>query len=354
MNSNTEPLDLATLQNMLNYISADVARDEWVKLLMGIKSEFGDGGMDVAMAWSATASNYSLNGFKATWRSIRAGGAVTIASLVLEAVNNGYKFAPISKTEKKRLKAEHNARAKQRKLEATQEQIRREEGYKQAEQRAVDMLSRVPCASPLHPYYFKKGISEDVKSLPRKVCMNGTALIVPVMHFDDEFNSGEFNQRFKVSSLQFIEQDGTKLFLKGGRLKGGFYPIRFDGHVHDIVICEGYATAVTLAVHYAPRYEVVCSFNAGNLKHVAVGFNKRYPTANIFIASDNDRATELKTGVNVGIKKAIEACKAVDGYLWIPEFKEGEEGSDWNDLYQLHKLKQSEAGNVLGAGHEKN
>lgn len=344
MKSKREPLDLPTLAGMLTYISADVPREEWVKLLMGIKSEFGDNGKDVAMEWSATASNYSPNAFNATWKSINAGGAVTIASLVLEAVNNGYKFAPMSKEDKKRLIAEQKGRDKQRKIEAEQEALRRDERYKEARSRAVTILERAPYASPMHPYYFKKGISEDVKGLP-SVYMNGTALMIPVMRFDESFKPDEFNQYdtkriFELSSLQFIEQDGSKLFLKGGQLKGGFYPVRFDGYIHEIVICEGYATAVTLAVHYAPLSEVVCAFNAGNLKHVARAFKKHYPTANIIIASDNDRATELKTGVNVGVKKAVEACKAVDGELWIPEFKEHEEGTDWNDLYQIHKAHQ--------------
>lgn len=330
--NNVEPLDLGTLQSMLNYISADVSREEWVKLLMGIKSEFGDSGMDVAMEWSATASSYNLNAFKATWRSIRAGGAVTIATLVQEAINNGYKFAPITQQDRKRLKAEQLNRAKFRKKEAKEEQVRREASYKQAQQRALDMLQRAGRASPMHPYYFKKGISEDVKRLP-SVYMNGTALVIPIMRFDDWGG-------FEVSSLQFIEHNGTKLFLKGGQLKGGFYPVRFDGYVQEIIICEGYATAVTLAVHYAQLSEVVCAFNAGNLKHVAVMFKKRYPMAKIIIAADNDVATELKTGVNVGIKKAVEACKAVDGELWVPEFNEGEIGTDWNDLFLLRKAKQ--------------
>lgn len=351
MDSAREPLDLSTLSGMLTYISADVAREEWVKLLMGIKSEFGEDGKGVAIEWSATASNYNLNAFNATWKSIKAGGAVTIASLVLKAVNNGYKFAPISNVDKKRLVAEQRGRAKQRKIEAKQEAVRRDDRYKAAKLRASSLLDRAGYASPLHPYYFKKGISEDVKRLPA-IFMSGTALIIPVMRFDEGFKSSEWSEYdttriFEVSSLQFIEQDGAKLFLKGGQLKGGFYPVRFDAYVHEIVICEGYATAVTLAVHYAQTSEVVCAFNAGNLKHVARAFKKRYPMANIIIAADNDRKTELKTGVNVGIQKAMEACKAVDGDLWIPEFKENETGSDWNDLFQLHQLKQDPPSNLL-------
>ncbi len=356
MSNKHEALDIPTLAGMLTFISANIAREEWVKVLMGIKSEFGEGGKSVAMEWSATASNYSLKGFNSTWKSIKAGGGVTIASLVLEAVNNGYKFAPISKDEKKRLNAEHKARAKQRKREAEQEAIKREKGYQTAKTRANEIIERSGYANAVHPYYFKKGISEDVKGLP-SVFMNGTALIIPVMRFNSGFKPNNWNQydtkvMFEVSSLQFIEQDGSKLFLKGGQLKGGFYPVRFDGYIHEIIICEGYATAVTLAVHYAQLSEVVCAFNAGNLKHVAREFKKRYPVANIVIAADNDRATELKTGVNVGIQKAIEACKAVDGELWVPEFKEDEQGSDWNDLYQLNKVKQTIMDENLGGDHE--
>lgn len=105
-------------------------------------------------------------------------------------------------------------------------------------------------------------------------------------------------------------------------------------------------------MHYAQLSEVVCAFNAGNLKSVALAFKRHYPTANIIIASDNDRSTELKTGVNPGIKKAVEACNAVDGELWIPNFKEHEAGTDWNDLHQLHKIKQQQSNGLAGGGYE--
>ena len=357
----TQPLDLHQLSNMLNFISADTDREEWVKVLMSIKSEFGEDGKGVAIDWSATASNYDVKAFNATWKSIKSDGGVSIGSLVKMAIDNGFKFSSMSKDDKKRLHTEHLARKKQRTIKAEQDRLKRVEGYKTAKIRANDILSRSVRASHLHPYFFKKGISEDVRrTIP--IYLNGTALIVPVMQFIDQDSLMELKKRteifervdrvkswglvaetkmFEVSSLQFIEQDGSKLFLKGGMLKGGFYPICFNGYVNEIVICEGYATGITLAVHYAPLSEVICAFNANNLIHVAKSFKRMYPTANIIIASDNDKATENKTGVNVGIKKATIACKAVDGKLWIPYFEEGEVGTDWNDRYLLDTLDKS-------------
>lgn len=352
MTESHEPLDLATLAGMLTFISPNLVRDDWVRVLMGVKSEFGENGKPIAQEWSATASNYDFKAFNATWKSIKAGGRVTIASLVLEAQKNGFKFAPITPADKKRLKAEYKARKLANEQAANEEQARKLEAYKAAKVRAQEILNRASYASHLHPYFIKKGINEDVKHL-FPVFMSGGALVIPVLKLNTIFKQNQFNeydhkQRFELTSLQFIEPTGSKLFLKGGELKGGFYTVRFEGYVNEIVICEGFATGVTLATRYAPLAEVVCAFNANNLKAVAVAFKKQFPTARIIIAADNDRETEIKIGVNVGIKNATEAAQAVDGALWIPEFSPFEEGSDWNDRYLLDQVNQAAPMEAVG------
>jgi putative DNA primase/helicase len=65
----------------------------------------------------------------------------------------------------------------------------------------------------------------------------------------------------KLTSLQFIEEDGTKRFLSGGEIKGGCCILGSPAEV--ICIAGGYATGCT--IHEATGHAVVVAFNAGNL-----------------------------------------------------------------------------------------
>ncbi|MDG6777689.1 PriCT-2 domain-containing protein [Thiomicrorhabdus sp. zzn3] len=336
-----EPVDLATLCSMLDFISADQPREEWTRLLMAAKSEFGDGAKSVMQAWSATAPSYDKNAFLSTWKSIKASGGVSIGTLIHEAKQNGFRFAPISKEERKRLKAEQRKREAQRKQSEAKERQEREKLQSDAKERAQKLLSeRAFLANPEHPYFVKKGINGEVNRLSR-VYQFAETLMIPVYQLDKR---GEF----ELCSLQFIGPDGEKFFLKGGLTKGGFYPLRFSGQIVTIVVCEGFATGVTVALHYEPLAEVICAFNARNLAPVARAFKRRYPLARIIIAGDNDRKTEKKTGVNVGVVKASEAARLVDGALLIPEFAEHEAGTDWNDRYLLDLANHTAANEAAG------
>lgn len=335
-----EPIDLMILSGLLTFVPADIPRDEWTRFLMAIKSEFGEAGKGSAQEWSATASNYDPKAFNSTWKSIRAGGGVTIGTLIHEARQNGFKFAPVTPAEKQRLRTEQRKREAQRKQREAIEEQKRVQLYREAKARANKTLQeRAFYANPDHPYFISKGINKEVNQLNRVFQLANT-LMIPVYHFTAPY-------QWEVCSLQYIDDKGGKFFLKGGQTKGGFYPVRFNGPVSTIVICEGIATAVTLAIHYEPNAEVVCAFNARNLKQVAREFKKRYPLARVIIAGDNDRQTERKTGINVGVVKATEASKFVDGALFIPEFSQHETGTDWNDRYLLDQaaINQSQVVN---------
>jgi len=350
MNINTsrlEPIDIGMLFNMLAYIPADIPREDWARFLMSAKSEFGEAAKEIMQEWSATASNYDKNAFNSTWKSIRSGGGVTIATIVHEAKENGFKFAPMKPADKQRLRVEQRKREAQRRKQEAIEAQNRERGYIEAKQKANYMLNkRAFYANPEHPYFINKGISSDLIGLNRLYQLS-SSLMVPVYQFKAPPKSVidilDYSALFEVVSLQFIDEQGGKRFLKGGQLKGGFYPIRFGGPIVSIVICEGYATGVTYAQHYDTVSEVVCAFNARNLLPVARAFKVRYPMARIIIAGDNDRETEKSTGVNVGKVKATEAAKSVDGLVFIPEFGVYESGTDWNDRYLLDQFALNQA-----------
>lgn len=149
-----------------------------------------------------------------------------------------------------------------------------------------------------NPYLVKKDIcAHSVRVL------NGD-LVVPLLNADDQ-----------IVSLQFIKPDGSKRFLAGGIKKGCYFSIGDKGY--DVMICEGYATAVSIWERIG--WQVVVAFDAGNLGRVARLMRDRYPNSRIVIAGDNDLS-------GVGQSAAKAAAEAVGAQVMIPRLT-----GDWND-----------------------
>jgi putative DNA primase/helicase len=67
-------------------------REPWVRLAMAVKAELGADGFDLWDAWSQQAQGYSSTDAKDTWRSIKAGGGVTVGTLFAMAKEHGFRF----------------------------------------------------------------------------------------------------------------------------------------------------------------------------------------------------------------------------------------------------------------------
>lgn len=193
---------------------------------------------------------------------------------------------------------------------AARENRRREQQQAAAKARAI-WLAASPCGDD-HAYLVRKGI----KAHGMRVDRHGN-LVVPVY------------VRRALVSLQLIAPDGSKRFLRGGRTQGGYCPI--SGDRSSVILCEGFATGATLAE--ATGHFVVVAFNAGNLQSVAEYTRRQFPSGDIVVAADNDRAT---TG-NPGLQKATEAARAIHARLAVPDFPPHVDGSDFNDLAALSR-----------------
>ena len=145
-------------------------------------------------------------------------------------------------------------------------------------------------------------------------------LIVPMSNVNGE-----------LQSLQFIQSDGTKRFLRNTEKKGNFCFVGDVGisldKATEVVICEGYATACS--IHMATGYPVIAAFDAGNLKPVAVAIHHKYPSMKIIIAGDDD----IEIEDNPGLNKATQAAIAVGGLLAMPSFKDHAGNTDFNDMF---------------------
>lgn len=189
-----------------------------------------------------------------------------------------------------------------------------------AAKRAKEIWEKAIPAKDDHSYLVRKCVK------PFCLCQDkGGRLITPIQSIDG-----------KIQSLQFINENGDKRFLRNGRIDSCFFFIE-DDLTSDETICiaEGFATAAS--IHEATGYLVAVAFNAGNLKAVAEAIREMYPETKIIICADDD----YQTNGNPGATKATEAAIAIGGWLATPDFGPARpEGStDFNDLHQIQGLE---------------
>ena len=334
-----------TTRQALMHIPASLSRDEWARVGMAIKSEFpDDGGYDLFAQWSETAPGFKASDCRTAWKSFKAGGSVTMGSLIHLAKQHGYtlpkdgqaaaKPSPEVLAQRQRDQAEAMAR------EAEAQNLRHEAA-------AVAALTAWQAGSDQgeSAYLVRKG----VKGYGLRYTAADGALMVPLRDLTG-----------KLWNLQNVKPDGQKRFLKDGRKSGLWHMLGSvpapaavagagarDGDqtgehggdqaaaVRVILVAEGYATAASL--HEATGYPCAVAFDAGNLDKVARALRQHYPAALLVLCGDDDQATYKKTGNNPGKIKATAAAVAVQGLAVFP-FDLAADQSDFNDMHQAHGL----------------
>ncbi len=215
-----------------------------------------------------------------------------------------------SKVDRNRLTAREQAEIQRHFREQQAKAARkRQEAQDEAAEKVRKLWEWAKPADPMHPYLQNKQMP------PMQLRQHGEVLFVPL------------TDGHRMVNLQRIFPDGSKRFYPGGRVSGCWSPI--EGEKGPLYICEGWATGAT--INKLTGRLVVCAMNAGNLTHVAKAMRERYPDRYLVIAGDNDRFTDG----NPGKAAAIDAARAVGGEWMIPDFPEGEKGTDYNDHYLL-------------------
>ena len=128
-------------------------------------------------------------------------------------------------------------------------------------------------------------------------------------------------KNLRIKGLQFVDEDGRKSF-----------PLPFKALFHvasdygvskeTIVICEGYATARSIAESF--DCYVIAAMSVCNLKCVVEKIAKQFPNSKIIVAADNDKA---------GRKYAEDAKQAVNT---IEIVYPTHECNDFNDLHVVY------------------
>jgi len=337
------------LRSVLAHVSALLARDEWAKVAMAIKSEYPEEtGFDLFDHWSQTAGDvYNAKATRDTWKSVRASGGVTVGTLLHLAKQNGWE-APKGQQPASQPDPEATAQAAARlaaeRAERDQaEQTRIEAAQASAAQAAADLWASAS-DSGQSPYLERKGVAGvGVRYLP-----DGTVL-VPML------DAAGALWNVQCIAPQKSPEGSDKRYgpprVKGGRKQGLFHVLGalplpdaagaaggprdgpsdgLAGAPAVVLLAEGYATAASL--HMATGHPIAVAFDAGNLATVAKALQQLCPGALVVVCGDDDADTEARTGTNPGKQKATAAAKAVKGLALFPEgLPPG--GSDFNDLH---------------------
>lgn len=326
--------DIERIREALHFTPAS-DREHWVRMGMAIKSELGDTGFDVWEGWSQQDESFDTQAARDVWKSIRAGGKVTIGTLFHEAKQHGWRDdgthqmpTPDEIAERQRQNAE---RAAQEEAEIARERA-------DTAKKAAAIWKAATEAKAENPYLSSKHVS-PVATL-REIdagaaaailgyapksggdLLTGRLLVVPV-------KQGE-----GLSTLELIDGEKRKAALAGrGTKAGGYWATgqlpKGDGDGLTLLIGEGVATV--LSGKEASGHPAIASLSDGNLPTVAKAMRERYPAAALVILADLVKATGAPD------PHAIEAAQTVGGKLAIPDFgtDRPESATDLNDLGQL-------------------
>jgi len=168
-------------------------------------------------------------------------------------------------------------------------------------------------AHPDHPYLKRKGIqTHGVRTT------GDGRLMVPL-----------YDQDGTLNTLQYIDEDGGKLYHPGGKSGGKFWMIGTMDEPGTLYVAEGFATAAT--IHETTSRPCIVAYSASSLVPVTASLREMYgATQDIVIVADHDKH-------GVGQRYADQASAKYGARVVMPPI----EGMDANDYAQ--------AGNNLSA-----
>ncbi|WP_439683408.1 DUF3987 domain-containing protein [Cupriavidus oxalaticus] len=326
----------ARIEAALFSISPDLDRDSWWRVAAALKHEMGEAGLDLFDRWSQGGTSYNATDSRDTWKSTKAGGGITIATLYAMAKDHGFdphqhKAAPIDPAEQERRRAERAERAERDKAE----QAERQRHASKAASLAMMIIQMAAKAGTDHPYLVRKGIAfagmlleMAMEQLAALIGYHPKAkgkplvgrILIACVSIDEE-----------ISTLEMIDEDGQKSALSGGAKAGGYWstnPLPTQGDGTTVLICEGVATAIS--AHAATGHTALAALSCANLQAVARAVRAKLATAEIVICTD----------LGNGQTYAERAAAAVCGKLAVPAFLpdariDGKPPTDFNDLHQL-------------------
>lgn len=166
-------------------------------------------------------------------------------------------------------------------------------------------------------------------------------LVLPLIRYD--YARGE-----ALRGLQFIRPDGFKIYTRGFAKEGcalrlGVLDVSAPPAL--ILVCEGYATGLTLRMATDHLYPVFVALDAGSLQHVVPLLRALYPKVRMLVCADDDWKTRDHAGQlnNPGRTAAMKIARKVEGCDFVyPIFDaatRGHKDTDFNDLHVRQGLE---------------
>lgn len=330
-----------TIQAALSYLDPNMKRREWARIGMAVKSELGHEGFSIWDRWSQDGKTYSALDARDTWRSIEPMGGVTIATLIHEAQQCGFKLESAERATLTQEEIDARARKREAEQKAAAEAKRQLQGERA---KLANEIWTAGADATDHPYLqmkcvrahglrigrwplFSKETGEIFRWLPN-------ALLIPIT-----------NAAGKITSLQGVTieptEDGPsarKSYLKGAKKTDGFHIIGTPAPGKPIALCEGFATGAT--IHELTGWCVVVAFDEGNLRSVAVQMRDLFPGHEIIVCADNDAWTDG----NPGVKVANGIGNELNMRVIVPQFRDtATKPTDFNDLAALEGIEAAQA-----------
>lgn len=270
------PHDLARYRSALNSIPSDLPRVDWVKA--GMAAHAAGLSRDDFLEWSASAASYKAQSAIATWRSFKAGGGVTEASLIEMAKAHGWRDdaarpAPSASPAPKPKPAPKPPAP----------------GMS-----AAEVWARCEPATASHGYAAAKGLNgaplETLRTVPAgdalRIARNNMAgaLVVPGYAGDGT-----------LQTLQFIPPPGAgkKLNLPGAPVSGASFVVGELVPGAPVYVCESVGTA--WACWRATGFAAVAAFGAGNMARIAADLHQRDSAARLVVVPDRGEEAQAET-----------------------------------------------------------
>jgi len=335
------------VRDALQFLSADESRDEWVRIGMAIKAEFGDSGFDLFNDWSMGSDKYDRKNMRGTWKTIKASGGTNIGSLFQQAMDAGYSHKNVERDEvaQAAYQKELARRKSVREIQAAAEVIWHAKMQNVVADASLAVLAELATHDLAACEYLAK---KQVGAFGVYVAARSVLMVVNDEDCSYQVLTGEkninaffatgaakldhisvrnikrgclvvpiFNRELAVRSLQIIFSK-NKSFPRHGQKSDCFFFVG-DRTCAANVLCvtEGYATAAS--IHMATGYPAVVAFDAGNIVKVSKIMRDIFPNVTIVVCGDDDDVNE-KTGVSTGIEKSAQAAKVCRGVSVVPVF----------------------------------
>lgn len=244
-------------------------------------------------------------------------------------------WAPLSEADRARRKAEHEA-------------ARKAEAAARAEEARIAALS----AAELWASGARTGDSAylQAKLVEGEACryLPDGSILIPLLRYDlPRENALRAVQRIYPGPRKHRrtgEQLPQKTFTKGFAKTGCCLRLgEISADTALVLICEGYATGLSIRMATARAHPVFVALDAYNLAFVVELLRGLYPRAFILICADDDWKTADHAGPNPGCRRARLAAKNTDAceIVW-PVFdarKRQLKDTDFNDLHQREGLE---------------